>query len=65
MSVTLDIPAPKAVHPIPSLGKQMREEIRGIKKVSRELLADGKLRRKFLQEAGILGKDGKLAKRYR
>jgi len=64
MFVTLDSPRPS--HPrIPLVGKQVREEIQGIRKVRKELLADPVERRKFLQDAGILGRDGKLAKRYR
>lgn len=62
--VSLENPRPK--HPRISLvRKQVREEIQGIRKVCKELSGDPAERRKFLQDAGILGKDGKLAKRYR
>ena len=66
MIVTLDHPGSKSLRRRTHLvGKQVREEIQGIRKVCRELSADPVERRKFLQDAGILGKDGKLAKKYR
>ncbi len=66
VNIALEAPSPTALHPrTPSVRKEVQEEVQSIQKFSKTLLADPVKRRKFLQNAGILGKDGKLARKYR